>query len=77
MVNCLNKKRYPTERMADKYANDYNKDPFIKEEEFLTTYHCPYHDGWHVGHVEQKTLPPHIRVQKLLDKIKRDKNDPN
>lgn len=63
--------------MADKYANNYNKDPFIKEEEFLTTYHCPYHDGWHVGHVEQKTLPPHIRVQKLLDKIKRDKNDPN
>ena len=76
-MNCLNKKRYPTKRMADDYAKAYNNDPFIKEEDFLTSYHCLYHDGWHVGHTEQRTLPPHIRVQKLLDKIKKDKNDTN
>ena len=70
MVNCLNKKRYSTERMADKYANDYNKDPFLKEEEFITPYHCPYHDGWHVGHTKTENLPPHIKVHRLLDEIK-------
>ena len=73
MMNCHNKKRYPTEKMADKYANDYNKDPFIKEEDFLMSYHCPIHDGWHVGHSEQRTLTPYSRVQRLLDNIKRKK----
>ena len=59
--------------MADKYANDYNKDPFLKEEALLTSYHCLHHDGWHVSHTEQKPLPPHIRIHRLLDKIKKDK----
>ena len=63
--------------MADKYVTDFNKDPFLKEEDLLMSYHCPFHDGWHVGHVEEKTLPSHISVHRLLDKIKKDKNDRN
>jgi len=57
--------------MADEYAKDYNKDPFIKEEEFLMPYHCPYHDGWHVGHTKIENLPHHIKIHRLLDKIKK------
>jgi len=73
MMNCHNKKRYPTEKMADKYANEYNSDSFIKEDDFLMSYYCEYHNGWHVGHKEQKTLTSYTRVQRLLDKIKRNK----
>ena len=73
LMNCQNKKRYPTEKMADKYVTDFNKDPFIKKEDFLMSYHCPYHKGWHVGHSEQRKLTPYSRVQRLLDNIKRNK----
>ena len=70
-VNCNSKKRYPTERMANDFAQSNNRDPYLKETEILTSYFCNLHDGWHVGHTKVENLPPHIRVQRLLDEIKK------
>lgn len=70
-VDCNTKKRYPTEKMADDFANAYNKDIFLKEKDRLTTYFCNIHSGWHVGHHKVENLPPHIRVHRLLDEIKK------
>ena len=75
MTDCSTKKRYPTKKMADVYVNSYNKDVFLKDNDMLTSYYCKYHEGWHVGHENLKTLPPHIKIQKILDKIKKDKNE--
>jgi hypothetical protein len=52
--------------MSDDYAKAYNRDPFIKKKDFLSSYHCNMHEGWHVGH-KTSDLPPHIRIQKILD----------
>ena len=68
-MGCARKKRYPTKKMSDDYAEAYNRDPFIKEEDFLISYHCNVHEGWHVGH-ETKDFPPHIRIYKILDELK-------
>ena len=68
-MECGKKKRYPTQKMADNFAEIHNRDPFIKEKDFLVAYHCNIHEGWHVGRETRKTedLPPHIRVQRILD----------
>ena len=67
-MKCGNKKRYPTQKMADNFAEIHNRDPFIKEEDFLISYHCNIHKGWHVGH-KTMDLPPHIQVQRILDEL--------
>ena len=68
-MGCENKKRYPTQKMANDFAETYNRDLFIKEKDFLSSYHCDIHEGWHVGR-ETSGLPPHIRIQKILDGVK-------
>lgn len=67
-MNCADKIRYPTKKMADEYVSDHNKEPLLKVEEFIQSYHCDFHQGWHVGH-SSKYLPPHIRVQEILDRL--------
>ena len=69
-MSCLNKKRYPTERMANDFAHSFNKDPLLKETDLISPYFCRSHDGWHVGHTKTENLPPHIKVHRLLDEIK-------
>jgi len=70
-MGCFNKKRYPTKKIADEYVSFHNKNPLLKEEDLVDSYHCPIHQGWHVGHVDLGELPPHIKIQKLLDELKR------
>ena len=72
-MDCVakKKKRYPTLKMADDYADVYNRNPFLKEEDMLTPYHCKLHEGWHVGHEQPpEKLSPVARIHKKLDRIK-------
>jgi len=68
-MDCKKKIRYSNEKMAEEYVRMYNNNLFIKENEFLQSYHCPIHQGWHVGHASTKEVPPHIRVQNILDEL--------
>ena len=68
-MDCGHKIRYANERMAKEYAHAHNKNTFIKEDEFIRAYHCPIHQGWHVGHIDTRELPSHIRVQRILDEL--------
>lgn len=69
-MDCRSKIRYANKKMAEEYAQTYNKNIFIKENEFIQAYHCSIHQGWHVGHPNTKEVPPHIRVQNILDELK-------
>tara|TARA_R110000824_G_scaffold76000_1_gene192710 strand:- start:336 stop:548 length:213 start_codon:yes stop_codon:yes gene_type:complete len=68
-MRCANKKRYPTKKIADTFTEAFNRDPLIKEGDFLTSYFCSIHEGWHVGH-KATDLPPHIQLQIILDGLK-------
>ena len=75
-MNCTTKKRYPTKKMADEYVRFFNRNPLVKESDMLSSYKCDFHDGWHVGHNETKPISPYIKVLRLLDKFKRDREKP-
>ena len=73
-VDCSSKKRYSTEKIAKDYADFYNKNPLIKEKDFISPYSCKIHDGWHVGHPKQpEDLNPAERLNALLDQIRTNK----
>ena len=68
MADCNTKKRYRTQKLADAYAADYNKNPFLNDEDMLGSYECKRHKSWHVGHSRNfENLSPLARINKLLD----------
>ena len=70
-MDCVSKKRYPTEKIAKDYTDFHNKDPFIKEKNIISPYFCKIHDGWHVGHTKQlEDLNAVERLNTLLDQIR-------
>ena len=67
-MNCKNKKRYTSKKLADDYTDFYKRAFFIKnKEKELSSYYCNIHHGWHVGH--NKPTPAHQKIKNILDNL--------
>ena len=67
MPSCNTKTRYSSNKMAQDYADSYNRDPLVKE--ILATYWCELHQGWHLTRDKPRNIGWFRRIQELIDKV--------
>ena len=74
-MNCNKKQKYDSKQLADEYCEVYNNDILVNQIEYLGSYWCNRHRGWHIGHLKRSdsaTTRSHHDLMGLMDRISRE-----